>query len=317
MTSTRLLVKLCQMYFEQDKSQKEISEALGISRAQISRLLKRAREENIVTIQINDPSINETSLEKALVERYRLVDAVVINTAGVSKTQQLEEFGRLAAPRLEHYIKDRDIVGIMSGRTISQLIQGIDNFPRKNLKILPLVGGIGSRNSSWQANSIAEVFASKTKSTSYTLNAPSALQSEAARDLMMEEPEINSLLKMGTVCDVSIVGIGSAALGSSNVIAGALTKQDIESLREIGAVGSVCISYYDRKGELLHPKIESRMIGQTIESIANSKVIAVAIGEEKLIAIDAALKNGYVDVFITNVETANHIITQENEEEPK
>lgn len=317
MINDRLLVKLSQMYYEQDKSQKEISEALGISRAQISRLLKKAREENIVTIQINDPSVSETSLEKALIKRYGLTDAVVINTAGIAMAQQLEEFGRLAGPRLDHYIKDRDIVGIMSGRTISQLIQGIGSFPRKNLKILPLVGGIGSRNSSWQANSIAEVFASKTNSTSYTLNAPSVLQSEAARDLMVNEPEISSLLKMGTVCDVSIVGIGAAAVGSSNVIAGALTQEDIEKLKQIGAVGSICISYYDRVGKLLHPEIESRMIGQSIDSISNSKVIAVAIGEEKIIAIDTALKNGYVDVFITNVETAQHIIDQENEEEPR
>ena len=190
-------------------------------------------------------------------------------------------------------------------------------YSRKNLKILPLVGGIGSRNSSWQANSIAEVFASKTNSISYTLNAPSVLQSEAARDLMVNEPEISSLLKMGTVCDVAIVGIGAAAVGSSNVIAGALTQEDIEKLKQIGAAGSICISYYDRAGKLLHPEIESRMIGQTIDSISNSKVIAVAIGEEKIVAIDTALKNGYVDVFITNVETAQHIIDQENEEEPR
>lgn len=317
MTNNRLLVKLSQMYYEQDRSQKEISEALGISRAQISRLLRRAREENIVKIQINDPYVSETVLEKALIGRYGLVDAVVINTAGISKESLLEEFGRLAAPRLEHHIKDNDIVGIMSGRTISNLIQGTGNFTRRNLKILPLVGGIGSRNSSWQANSIAEVFAANTNSTSYTLNAPSVLQSEAARNLMLREPEISSLLKMGTVCDVSIVGVGPAALGASNVIAGALSGQDIAELRRIGAVGSVCISYYDREGNMLHPEIESRMIGQTIESIANSKTIAVAIGEGKIAAIDAALKTGYVHVFITNVETANHIITHEKEEEPK
>ncbi|MGI6738628.1 MAG: sugar-binding transcriptional regulator [Christensenellales bacterium] len=309
MSTSNLLVKLSRMYYEENLSQKEISEVLGISRAQISRLLQKARNENIVTIRINDPNLNESLLENELIQRYGLKDAVVVNTAGSMKEAVLDEFGKLAAVRLVRYIKDQDIVGIMSGRTIASLVQGIVNFPHKNLKIVPLVGGLGSRNSTWHANSIAEEFANKTHSVSYTLNAPSVMQSQLARDMLVSEPGIQSLLKVGTVSDVAIVGIGQAEIGASNVLAGGLTEQDIFELKDIGAIGSMCTSYFDRDGNLLYPEIEKRMIGQPLENLRGAKTIAVAIGKSKQAAIDAALKTGHVDVFMTNVETAQHILS--------
>lgn len=309
MTGSNMLVKLSRMYYEENLSQKEISESLGISRAQISRLLQKARDENIITIRINDPNLDESMLVDELRKRYGLTDVAIVNTAGVMKESVLEEFGKLAAVRLAGYINDHDLVGVMSGRTIASLAHGTVNFPRKNLKIVPLVGGLGSRNSTWHANSIAEEFSINTKSVAFTLNAPSVMQSQVARDMLVLEPSIQALLKMGTVCDVAIVGIGQAETGASNVLAGGLTEQDIFDLKDIGAVGAMCISYFDREGNLLHPEIEKRMIGQPLESIKAAKTIAVAIGKSKLAAIDAALKTGYVDVFMTNVETAQHIIT--------
>lgn len=49
----RLMVKIAQMYYEQDFTQAEIARALGIYRTSISRMLKKVREQGIVTISIN------------------------------------------------------------------------------------------------------------------------------------------------------------------------------------------------------------------------------------------------------------------------
>lgn len=308
MKNLRLLIKVSQMYYEQNLSQKDISKALGISRPQISRFLQKARDENIVSIKINNPFLDETILEKELTVRFGLSDALVLNTAGTDKAARLEEFGRMAAPYLENFISDDDVVGVMSGRTISSVIHGIPYFPRKRLKIVPLVGGLGSRNSRWHANSIAQAFAARSNATCYILNVPSVMQNEAARDLLVQEPEIASLLRLGAACDVALVGIGQVENTASNVVAGGLNPKDIQSLKAESAAGSMCISYFDTEGKLLHPEIERRMIGQSLEDIKKVRTIAVAIGDSKTEAIVAALKTGYVDVFITNLETAHNII---------
>ena len=80
-----------------------------------------------------------------------------------------------------------------------------------------------------------------------------------------------------------------------------------------GAVGSICTSYLNRKGEIVQGEISRRLIGQTLEDISRSKTIAVAIGGSKVEAIKASLLSGYVDVFITNLETAHNIFYQNDE----
>lgn len=49
----RLIVKIAQLYYEQDMTQAQIARELGIYRTTISRLLKRGRDQGIVTIAIN------------------------------------------------------------------------------------------------------------------------------------------------------------------------------------------------------------------------------------------------------------------------
>ncbi len=311
MDNKRLLIKLSKMYYEQNLSQKEISQEMNISRPQISRFLQKAREENIVTIRINDSYEDEAKLENQLKETFQLTDAVVINTVSDSREAELSEFGRVAANFLDTYINDGDIVGVMSGRTIFSLVQGVERFSRKGLKIVPLAGGLGSRNADWHANTIAQNFARSAKgSVAYMLNAPSVMKSEAGRDLLLSEPDVSAVQKLGSVCDVAILGIGMIDNSASNVVAGALTEDEVLELKNAGAVGSMCISYFNNQGVLLHPDIERRMIGQRLEAIQRVKKIALAIGNEKAEAVKAALKTGFVDVFITNMKTAQNILSK-------
>ena len=49
----RLIVKIAQLYYEQEMTQAQIAHELGIYRTTISRLLKRGRDLGVVTIAIN------------------------------------------------------------------------------------------------------------------------------------------------------------------------------------------------------------------------------------------------------------------------
>jgi DNA-binding transcriptional regulator LsrR (DeoR family) len=48
------------MYYIQDKTQKEISEALGLSRSGVSRLLAAAKRQGIVRISVVNPAERAT-----------------------------------------------------------------------------------------------------------------------------------------------------------------------------------------------------------------------------------------------------------------
>ena len=62
LNNRRLAVKVCELYYYAGLSQKEICAKLGISRPQISRILKEARTSGLITITINNPFGNETAL---------------------------------------------------------------------------------------------------------------------------------------------------------------------------------------------------------------------------------------------------------------
>lgn len=304
----RMTIKVCQLYYEDNLSQKEISSQLGISRPQISRLLTYAKTNNIVSIKINNPYIDETRLEHLLTEKYHLIDALVLNTNGAGESGRLEEFGRLAADYMDAYIMDNNRVGIMSGQTISSVVWAIKHFERRGLEFVPLVGGIGSANGNFHANVIAQRFAECSGGKSYILNAPVIVQSEESRNLLMSEPEIAAVLKKGSACDVAIVGIGQIDMSSTTAQAGALSVDDIEKLKGAGAVASVCTSYIDSSGRLIDTDLIGRSIGQTLGQIKKCKTIALAIGNSKVESIKAALSGGYIDVLMTDLETARAII---------
>ncbi|HYE82639.1 MAG TPA: sugar-binding transcriptional regulator [Clostridia bacterium] len=304
----RMTIKVCQLYYEDNLSQKEISAQLGISRPQISRLLTYARTNNIVSVKINNPYIDETRLEHLLVEKYRMKDALVLNTNGAGEAGRLDEFGRLAANYLDAYIMDNNRVGVMSGQTISRVVWSIRHFDRRGLEFVPLVGGIGSASVNFHANVIAQRFAECSGGSSYILNAPVIVQSEESRNILVSEPEIAAVLDKGNSCDVAIVGIGQIDMSSTTAQAGALGTEDIEKLKAAGAVASVCTSYINDRGGLVETDLNKRSIGQTLDKIKKCRTIALAIGSSKVEAIKAVLLGGYVDVFITDLETARAII---------
>lgn len=305
----RLIIKVCQLYYEDNLSQKEISTQLRISRPQISRLLAYARNNNIVSIKINNPFSKETELEKALVERYGLKDALVVNTNGIPGDQVLAELGKQVSRQMEAYISDNNLVGLMSGKTISELAKEVGKFERRGVEFVPLIGGIGSSGADWHANFIAQTFAERVGGTYYILNAPVVVKSKEAKDMLINEPNIKEVLHKAEKCDVAILGIGQVSVKSTNVQAGALSDKDIEQLKNAGAVASICASYVDVNGRIIDNDITDRSIGVTIDGLKKCKrKLAVAVGDSKVEAIKAVLFGRHIDVLITNLETATQIL---------
>ena len=67
----RLMIKVCDLYYNQNASRQEIGQELGLSRPTIARLLDSAREQGLVRIEIPDlDTIAYWELEKKLEEKF-------------------------------------------------------------------------------------------------------------------------------------------------------------------------------------------------------------------------------------------------------
>ncbi len=304
----RLVIKICKLFYEDNMSQKDISTALDISKPQICRMLNYAKKKHIVEFTIKNPYSNEFELEEKLIKKYSLKEAFVFNFPYNTNDEGIKKLGEYCAEQLDKYFIDNSIIGVMSGRTIAAISNFAHKLTREGLMFVPLVGNMGTKGRAWHANIIAENFARKTGGDYCLLNAPIAFQNKETCELFKKEPSISQILEKGKSCNVALVGIGEINLSSTSYLEGAFTETDIKKLSEKNAAASVCTSYVSRDGRIIDTDLTSRSIGISLNELKNTTTIAVSTGKEKINAIDAVLKSGYVDIFMTSIDIAEELL---------
>ncbi|MDF2790880.1 MAG: MarR family transcriptional regulator [Neobacillus sp.] len=305
----RMLVKVSTLYYIDGLNQLEIAQRLGISRPQISRMLSAARSEGIVHISIKDPFSQEHQIERELIETFGIKNAVVVHVPGADKQLLDQHLGRSGAELVESIFRNQDIVGVMAGRSITNVCTELNYFSRKNMQFVPLIGGWGAEGSECHANANARMFGEKLKSKYWILNAPAIVGSKQARDIIMEEQDINEVIKLGKRATTILIGIGQVSEDATIVRSGYFKREVIYKMQSRGAVANICTSFLDESGDIIPYNEENHMIGLSALEMREAKnVIAFASGHEKIEAIRAALHGKWIDVLVTDISTANTLL---------
>jgi DNA-binding transcriptional regulator LsrR (DeoR family) len=131
--------------------------------------------------------------------------------------------------------------------------------------------------------------------------------SAGTRDALIADPSVACVLAVYRTLTVLLVGIGS--LEPSVLLrqgGNAIAQQDQDELQRVGAVGDVCLRFFDAAGQPVISSLEGRVIGITADELrAVPRVIGVAGGSSNVGAIGAALLGKWVDVLITDLQTAS------------
>ena len=130
----RQMVRCVQLYYRAQRHQNEIARELGMSSSKVSRLLKRAFADGVVRVEIELPK--RPRLEAALVERFRLRDAVVIPLGEPRDLK--EDLGTVAARYFEKVAADGARVGLSCGYTLYCLIRALHERRFRDLELYPL-----------------------------------------------------------------------------------------------------------------------------------------------------------------------------------
>ncbi|MEG1505747.1 MAG: sugar-binding domain-containing protein, partial [Lachnospiraceae bacterium] len=112
--------------------------------------------------------------------------------------------------------------------------------------------------------------------------------------------------------NVAILGIGSI-MGdipdSALYRNGYITEQELRLLQSEGAVGVVLSNFIDANGNPVKSSITDRIISMTLNEVKKvPHSILVANGQNKVIPVLAALKAKYINVLITDSDTARSIL---------
>jgi len=305
----RLLIKVCQLYYEDGFNQQDIGNRLGISRPHVSRMLTAAKKEGIVQISIKNPYSIEQRVEELLIDTFGIHDAIVVDIPHADEQSLTLQLGRTCAILMESILKDGDVVGIMAGRGISAIGAEIDYFPKNNLQFVPLVGGWGSEGGTWHANSNTMTIANKLKSKYWLLHAPAIVANQEIGELLKKEPGVEKVLTMAKNCDVAIVGIGDVSEKATIVQSGNFNTTDLRSVRNSGAVANICASFLDSCGKTIDFPMKNRMLGLAAPELRGIRnVIAIAGGKDKVEAITAVLRGKWIDILVIDVATAQSVL---------
>jgi DNA-binding transcriptional regulator LsrR (DeoR family) len=310
---TRLLTRVSKMYYEQELTQQKIADRLYLSRPKVSRLLKQARDEGIVQINVLSSPDIYTDLEEKLETKFELLEVVVLE-APEPYLQEIvtRELGIAAAGYFERTVRDGDTIGVSWGSTLSIMIHALRPTEAHDLHIVQVIGGLGPPQAESHATSLCTRMAQTLDSQVTLVAAPGIVDSEEARSVLMSDSHVEAAFQQFGSIDVAFVGIGAPTPTSVVMQDGSIISPgELDELVQAGAVGDIALRFFDIDGNPVSTSIEERVIGITREELRSlARVVGVAGGPEKHEAIRGALLGGLVNVLVTDHLTAEFLLQQ-------
>jgi DNA-binding transcriptional regulator LsrR (DeoR family) len=307
----RLMAKVARMYYVQGIRQKAITERLQVHQSTVSRMLKRARENNMVRFSVTAPPGIFSDLEDELIAEFSLTDAVVVDCPS-EEEPLVRDLGSATAFYLESTVKPETKIGISSwSRSLFAMVDALHpgNYC-KGGKVVQILGGVGSIGAHQEAMYLAQRLAAVIGAGAVLLQAPAVVASAEARRILTREPLVREAFEYFEHLDLALVGIGSMEpsrlLASSGNI---FSTEERAELSRLGAVGDICFRFFDSNGAPVKSSLMQRIIGIELASLKRTgRVVGVAGGRKKSQAILAALRGGWIDVLITDRRTAEALL---------
>ena len=295
-----LATKAAWFYYMENYTQHQIAEAMGLSRAKVIRLLEDAKTDGIIQFNFRKDDSTRVSLEKNLIAAYGLNDAFVVPTP-LNEAALTHTISRAAALYVSDHLRPGGYLNIGYGDTVSSMLGYLAKEHEDPINVVSMTGGV-----SYYLPSVS--------STAYAMHlflipSPLIVSSSEVRDALLGEKSIQEIYAMTEHADMSVVGIGAAVEGATVLRNGIIRESELAILKMQGSVGDVLNHFYDSEGNPITTEIENRTISTDIEKLRTMKnVVGVAGGPEKIAAIKAVLRGGYLNVLVTDSKTAEGLL---------
>ncbi|WP_323703817.1 sugar-binding transcriptional regulator [Mammaliicoccus sp. Dog046] len=299
---TRVMIKICKLYYHQELNQNRIAEIMGVSRPTVSKYLTLAKQKGIVEIKINENDLLE--LESQLEEKYNLEEVVCIKD-----TKQLKaKLGTAGSNYLIRKLSDDDIVAVSAGTTMDQVVKNtICNNKYPNVLFVPLVGGMGNASMDIHANHIADSFSKCFGANNMLLHAPVVVDDIESKHFMMNQKFVSKVTEKMKQATIALVGIG-ANPEQSTIVASYRDELSFNDIKD-KAIGDIMYTFINESGETINCEWNNRIISLDMEEYKRIPLkIGIAGGNNKVKAIKAALNNKLIDVLVTDEHTGKALL---------
>jgi DNA-binding transcriptional regulator LsrR (DeoR family) len=306
----QLATRAAWLYFVAGLTQAQIGKKLGLNRIRVNRLLAHARDQGLVQITITGRLAECVALEERLKTQYGLDNAIVVPTP---PDQDLipQVIATAAGAALVERLKDGMSVGVGWGRTLRLSLQSVPRRPLKRLSVVSLLGGL-TRGAAMNPHETASHLADLVDAQCYYVAAPALTDTESTRDLLISQPMLREVFAKGEKVDLAFLSVGELTNTNTMTRVGLITRDDVNTLIESGAVGDICAHWINRNGELVDHPLNSRVVALSPHKLRGIPCVVIASGgKAKTAVLRGVLKGGMCDVLITDEQTAKGILAME------
>lgn len=295
-------------YYKVGMTQEEIAKRMRMSRQRVNRIVNSCVDLGIVKITIEDLDKCNLELETKLEQKYSLDEVRIVDS--IVGERMILELGIAAGNYLKSILREGDIIGVTRGRTTAAMVdrwikdaQGPDN-----ITVTQLIGNGKEEDSNLGVDKIVYRFAEKIGAKESMVYAPASVHSAELKESLSQDPYYMEAYKTMKECSIAVVGIGTAHSQWKHMVS--LYDRNVEEQTKWAknVVGEVCTHFFDQDGRTIEPPFRDRIISIGLEDYKKIPVrIGIAGGEEKIEAIRAALKGRYVNVLISDFQTAEQL----------
>ena len=260
-------------------------------------------------------------MEKALERAYGLKDVLIVeNSVLDTRWENASYMFGSASDYLYSFFKEGDIVGVAMGHTLNSVVNTNKTYEKLNdLMFVTLEGGISQGTvecTDVQGNELVRKFADKLRGTYTQFLSPAVFSDKAILDSFMKEKAVNYILDDFKKINVVVVGIGiPGRIDHTLVRAGYMTNKELKYLSANGAVGDMCLQFFDRNGDTsLFSQYNDRVAAMRLQDIRKvPSKIGIAGGKKKAEAVAGAVRGGFINILIIDSECAKELIDMINE----
>ncbi len=317
------LYRIAKGYYLDNLSQEQIAKRESISRPHVSRMLAKARECGVVSIQVQMPDFAEIrqlaeEVRNSLGLREVCLACVPPQSGNIGRELSMG-IATIAAAEMPRLLSGANNVGIGWGYTLYQtsvlMEQRSVGMPKY---FVPLVGLSGENAPYLQINVIANRFAEKCDAESFFTIMP-LIRDSKERQGRIEKESCMRLKRQWDKLDTAVIGLGPKPEKGALLVAEASAEYN-ERLISSGTVGDILANFFYEDGSLFDTSKYYLQISMELEVLKHlNTVICVAGGSNKVEGLIAAARSRYYNILVSDTNTARLILARlsDKKEEPK
>lgn len=309
MTEEFRIYHVAKLYYIDHMKQNDIAEMLSISPMLVSRTLKRAEQEGIVTFQVRSPNQLDWQLGARLKEKFRgLKEALVVHAP--AEADMRAQIGQTAAAYILDVAKDDSILGISWGRNICEVAKALPLSPHPGMQVVQMSGGfLCDTDYMMMPSNLVKLVSERLQCGAVFLNAPLYVSSEEAGRLLAQDPMYRYIQSLAQRCDITLYGLSCIEASSTTTRVGVLSEDSMAELAARGAVGDIMGHFIDAQGEFVDWSGRNCQMGVSLSTVsAAAHAICVAAEPEKAGVMRCAIQRGYTNTVVISSQLAERLL---------